>query len=153
MITNIKSKRQEMILMLVRDKSINTQEVLTHELKKLGFHVDQSTLSRDVKELGLIKTQHNGSYKYSVIQEALPVPRISSKIILSRFVKNVDYSGNIIIFKTPPGDAHAVGEAVDRMQIAGILGTVAGDNTLMAVVKKGYSTKSVFEKITKEMQR
>ncbi|MCL1895728.1 MAG: arginine repressor [Clostridiales bacterium] len=126
--------RQNKIVELISKHEIDTQEKLAELLKKSGFDVTQATVSRDIKELQLVKVQANsGQYKYS-----LPEP--AARQTADRFVKifkdtilTTAYSGNMIVVKTLTGCANAACEAIDSLEFPYILGTLAGDNTVFIV--------------------
>jgi transcriptional regulator of arginine metabolism len=127
--------RQNKILDLINVNEVDTQEKLAELLKKAGFDVTQATISRDIKELQLVKTlSPTGMYKYTVGNSI-------NKPITDRFMKifketvqTVTYSGNIIVMKTLSGCGAATGEAVDSLHFSHILGSIAGDNTVMVIV-------------------
>jgi transcriptional regulator of arginine metabolism len=138
-----KIERQKRIRELVRAEPLATQAQLQRRLREAGVRVDQATLSRDVRELGLVKVAHDGGYRYATLQEAAPPPPPQTASAAKRFVRGLDASGNLIVLQTEVGAASAVGEAVDRLGIPAILGTVAGDNTLLIVVRQGRSARRV----------
>ena len=119
-----KEKRHQAILDLVDRTNLSSQENLRKRLEKLGFEVTQATLSRDLKELHVVKTTgEDGEYKYAIMEE-IPGLQIAS----------CDVSGNLLVLHTEPGMAPAVAYRVDALRLAGILGTVAGEDTLLVVV-------------------
>lgn len=127
--------RQNKILELIKENDIDTQEMLVALLKEIGFNVTQATISRDIKELHLVKNlSASGKYKYSVA--ASTESNMSNRYlsILRDIVKNVDAAGNIIVVKTLPGCANAAAEPIDCLDLPHVIGTIAGDNTLMMVI-------------------
>jgi transcriptional regulator of arginine metabolism len=128
--------RQNKILELIGNHDIDTQEMLSDLLKESGYEVTQATISRDIKELKLIKTlAHDGTYKYAVTDG---IARAASDRYLKIFretIQAVSYSENILVIKTLSGCANAACEAIDSLGFDNVLGTVAGDNTLFLVVK------------------
>lgn len=138
-----KEKRHRAILDLVDRTSISSQEQLRKKLEKLDFEVTQATLSRDLKELHVVKTTgEDGGYKYAIMEE-MPGFEISS----------CDISGNLLVLHTDPGMASAVALRVDGLQLAGILGTVAGDDTLLVVVAEGYDPHKIRKDLWQGVQR
>ena len=133
----MKSKRHEKILELIRDHDIETQEQLLQQLQESGFNTTQATISRDIKQLRIIKELGpGGTYRYSAT--AKPVEHaFSSKlnIIFSQCVTSVDYAQNIIVIKTLPGLAQAACSALDKLDISEVLGTLGGDDTCMVVLR------------------
>jgi len=133
-----KYTRQTKILELINEKEIETQEELAKELKNAGIEVTQATISRDIKELRLIKvTSKSGKYKYGTIQESQN--SISDRLV--RIFKNsiitIEISGNLIIIKTIPGAAQICGSAIDSLQFGSIIGSIAGDDTVFIAVRDG----------------
>ena len=137
--------RQNKVLELINEHEIETQEKLCQLLKESGYDVTQATVSRDIKELQLIKTlSSSGKYKY--------VQSISSGPVSDRFVKifketikSVTPAENIIVIHTLAGCANAAGQAVDSMNIPGIVGTVAGDDTIMMVAESREVVPTLIE--------
>ena len=126
--------RQDKILEIISENEIETQDALAEKLAESGFSVTQATISRDIKELQLIKTQSaSGRYKYAQAPSASGTGNRYHKIFKNT-VSSISASGNIIVLKTLSGCANAAGEAIDSMGTDGILGTLAGDNTLFIVV-------------------
>lgn len=147
----MKSKRHEKILELIRDNDIETQEQLLQQLQECGFNTTQATISRDIKQLRIIKELGpNGTYRYSA--SAKPVEHaFSSKlnIIFSQCVTSVDYAQNIIVIKTLPGLASAACAALDSMHIETLVGTLAGDDTAFLLMKDNTSADELFQEIEK----
>ena len=138
-----KEKRHRTILDLVDRTSISSQESLRKRLLKLGFEVTQATLSRDLKELHVVKTTgEDGEFKYAIMEE-IPAFQIAS----------CDISGNLLVLHTDPGMAPAVAYRVDALRLAGILGTVAGEDTLLVVVAEGYDARKVRKNLWQGVQK
>jgi len=143
----MKTKRQKKILELIQDKIISTQEELAESLRKEGLNVTQATVSRDIKELGLIKVAiGNEVYKYALPME-VTVPENRLKFMLREFVLKYDHSENLIVLRTLPGNANAVASVLDSAQWKEVIGTVAGDDTIFLVIKPINSVQNVIEKI------
>ena len=132
----MKNARQTAILSIIEQNDIETQEELAGKLRDMGIVVTQATVSRDIKELRLLKVlSGTGGYKYATADKA---EHGLSKRFVRMFkdsVLSVDYSGNIVVLKTLSGSANVAGEAIDSMRLPEILGTMAGDNTVFAVVR------------------
>jgi transcriptional regulator of arginine metabolism len=127
--------RQSKILDIVNSHEVETQDMLVDLLKKAGYQATQATVSRDIKELQLVKTlAPSGRYKYAVSSAAEQAPSERFVTIFRETIKSVDYSGNIIVIKTLSGCANAAGEAIDTMNMGHVVGSVAGDNTLLLVI-------------------
>lgn len=127
--------RQNKILELIKENNIETQEKLVAMLRESGFNVTQATISRDIKELHLIKSlSPEGVYRYAVASNGDSNMTNRYMAILRDIVKDVNASGNLIVVKTLPGCANAAGEPIDCLGFQHVLGTVAGDNTLLMVI-------------------
>ncbi len=147
----MKSRRQMRIIELVSQNVITSQEALCEALAKDGINVTQATVSRDVKELNLVRVPSgDGRYKYALM------PGDPSLVYKDRFRRlfsdcciGIGKSGNIILVKTLSGAASAVGEAVDGLSLNGVLGTVAGDDALLVVVADGADPAEVLTNLRK----
>ena len=136
----MKSQRHAAIAKLVMNESIETQEDLARMLRSLGYSVTQATVSRDIKEMRLIKIlTPEGKYKYATVDNAESDLQDRFNRIFSSSVLSVNSSGNLIVIKTISGSANAAAEAIDSMKWPDVLGTLAGDNTVFIVVKEGRS--------------
>ncbi len=118
--------RKGAIRALVRSENIRTQKELVEHLLAHGFDCTQATVSRDIGEMGLAKSE-DGFY-------ALPED-MALKRLMTEHVRSVDEAGNLIVIKTRSGSASMVGELIDNMSIEGLVGTIAGDNTIMVAMK------------------
>ncbi len=131
-----KHSRQQAILDLVREQDIRTQTGLVAQLEARGIEVNQSTVSRDIKDLGLVKTPGtDGGYCYAVPTNTVALTERSIRI-LREFVTSVDGSGDLAVVHTDSGNAHPVAEALDRLDLDNVVGTIAGDNTLLVVLRE-----------------
>ena len=141
---NMKNNRQAMIIAIIKEQAIGTQEELGETLKIKGVLVTQATLSRDIKELGLIKIPTpEGAYRYSLPQDKTPgdVLRRARRMFADAVIA-VDYAENDIIVKTTSGNAQGVAAALDDLDWPEVVGTVAGDNTILMVIR---SKEAVFD--------
>lgn len=133
----MKTKRHAKILEIIRNQNIETQEDLSNELNKAGYRVTQATISRDIRELKLSKVPvAGGKQKYAVLDNMMN--NMSDKFV--RVFKegfiSVDRANNMVIIKTVSGMAMAVGAALDDMEFENVLGTIAGDDTIFAVLRE-----------------
>ncbi len=144
----MKNKRQEKIISLITRYEIETQEELIGMLYKEGFQVTQATVSRDIRELKLTKVlTGRGSYRYTVPSNNENGPTIKFNRALINSIVNVDYALNNIVIKTYPGLATAVATGLDSIDSHEILGCVAGDDTIIMVVKSEQSAKDISTRI------
>ena len=143
----MKSKRHRKILELIKENDIATQEELADFLRQEGFNVTQATVSRDIKELALVKVSAGGDqYKYAMPPE-VSVSESRLRFMLKEFVINYDYSENIMIIHTAPGNANAVASALDTAKWDNIIGSVAGDDTILLVIKPKEAVNKIIEKL------
>ena len=132
----MKTKRQNEIIRLIQNGDIETQEELASELRALGYKVTQATVSRDIRELRLIKVAaKGGGSKYAKPERHETAVSERLTRILSDSLVSVDFSGNLIVVKTLSGSANVAAEALDNLGWPEILGTIAGDNTIFVVTR------------------
>ena len=130
----MKKARHKKILSLISEFNIDRQEVLLEYLKNEGFKVTQATVSRDIKELKLIKVLGpNGKYKYASNKTADSPSSERYLNLIRDMVLSAASSENIVVIKTLSGCANAACEAIDSLHLDGVLGTIAGDNTIFVV--------------------
>lgn len=143
----MKQKRHTAILDLITNSEIFTQEDMAARLTQQGFQVTQATISRDIKELKLTKVPgESGVYKYAKPrgQEDSMSPQL---LILSRSVTSVNFAQNIVVIKTRAGMAQAAAAVLDALSLQEIVGTLAGDDTILCVVQDTAAAKNLTEKI------
>lgn len=142
-------KRRNKIKQIIQETEVNTQGELARLLTLEGFSVTQATVSRDIKELGLVKERGNFlKYKYAEPKNtSFIVSEEKVSTLLKTFIVSVKSSGNLIVIKTLEGHASACGMAIDKLSINGVIGSVAGDDTLLIVAEE--NSTSLVEKIIK----
>ena len=132
----MKFQRQSKILELIEKEKIDTQEELSRRLKEWGFSTTQATISRDIKELRLVKVMTpDGTYKYtaaSTENEVSMMGRIRN--IFKECVVNINCAENLVVIKTLPGLGSAAGYAVDAIHHPDVIGSIAGDDTVFVVI-------------------
>lgn len=146
----MKAKRQKAIIDLVESRDIETQEELSALLQQQGFNTTQATISRDIRELGLTKvTFDRGRHKYTYERaiERSGKTNGSYEHVLKNGIVSIDSSENIIVIKTVSGMAMAVGAAIDNISLEGIMGCIAGDDTLFLAIRKREQSKEIINSI------
>ena len=144
----MKSERQNAILDIIAKNDIGTQEDLLALLKESGFNVTQATISRDIRELKLTKiSMEDGPQKYISIRGKDPGNSDKYLRVLHDGLISCEPAQNILVLKTVSGMAMAVAAAVDSMRFSEIVGTIAGDDTIMMAVRTVDDTKALMEKI------
>ena len=131
----MKARRQALILQLLDRQPVRNQEQLRRGLRGLGVDATQATISRDIKELGLVKRAADGAYQ----RAATPQPAVATAGTMLRVIADsvteADRVQQFVVLKTPPGQANPTAIAIDRAQVAGIVGTIAGDDTILVILR------------------
>ena len=149
----MKPKRHAMILKLIAAENIETQEELATLLSAQGFNVTQATVSRDIKELRLIKVlTGEGKYKYATVEKAESDLQERFIRLFGNCVVSITSAGNLIVVKTMAGSAAVAAEAIDSMKWPEIAGSIAGDNTVFVAVREGKSVSDIIKKVQKMMK-
>ena len=142
-----RNARHLKILEIIAERPVETQEELANALVAAGFNVTQATVSRDIKELGLVKTSDGGRQRY--VRAGSKEKHYLSNIanIYRNAVLSITSAQNLVIIKTVPGGASTVGMNVDRLEEPEVLGCVAGDDTVLAVARTTESAKEIADKL------
>ncbi len=148
----MKNKRHEKILEIIKRDSICTQDDLQNALNKYGFNVTQSTVSRDIRELKLVKSRNtSGNYCYSASEQRTEQLNLNHKQIISSSVKNVDFAMNDVVIKCYSGMAQSVCVCLDNAFQNLMLGSIAGDDTIFIITHTADDAKILCEEIKKLM--
>ena len=134
-----KSQRQHKLVQYLTRHAVGSQTQLVELLAEDGIEATQATVSRDLEDLGAVKVRVPGGETVYAIPEYEPerlAPHDHLRRVLSEWVVEISKSGNLVVMRTPPGCAHVVGSALDRSALPGLLGTVAGDDTLLVVASE-----------------
>jgi len=146
--------RQNKILELIANYEIETQDKLVALLREFGYDVTQATVSRDIKELQLIKIlSSSGGYKYAVMNNTDGPVSERFRDIYRKSVISIAQSGNIVLLKALSGCANAAGEALDSLNLTHVIGSVAGDNTILLVVDNPANSDEVVETLQSMLQK
>ncbi len=149
--TMAKVQRQHRIARLLEEHAVTNQPQLVELLLEDGVVATQSTVSRDLEELGAVKVRVPGGESVYAIPEMAKdrlAPEEHLRRVLGDWVVEVSHSANLVVLRTPPGSAHVVGSAIDRAGMAGVLGTVAGDDTLLVVVSERVGGEQVARRLS-----
>ena len=146
----MKSDRQSKIIEIISKNNVETQEELVEMLNHQGYDVTQATVSRDIRELNLLKVTVDGRQKYAYInhEDGAKTNNKYMRVLREGFV-SMDMAQNILVIKTISGMAMAVAAALDAMKWNEIVGSIAGDDTLMCAIRTVEDTKLLMEKIRK----
>jgi transcriptional regulator of arginine metabolism len=143
-----RNARQQKILEIISVKEIDTQEELCAELNKLNFNVTQATISRDIKDLKLYKISGNTKkYRYACLESDDDTVSGRMKNLFRECVQTINFANNIIVIKTMRGNGSTAGTFVDSLQLKEVIGSVAGDDTLLIVVDNNENTPIIAEKL------
>ncbi len=145
-----KVQRQQLIAKIVSSQTVTSQPMLRELLKKRGIKATQATVSRDLEDLGAVKVRKVSGETIYAIPEFEPdrlSPPDQLKRVLAEWVADVQFNEPIVVIRTPPGCAHVVASALDRSRLNGLIGTVAGDDTMMCVAQSSYSAKRLAKDI------
>ena len=146
----MKTKRHSKILELISEKDISTQEDLLVYLRESGFDVTQATVSRDIKELRLVKTMvSDGKYRYPPAASDNNSDVSTKFAVFNQSAKSVDYANNMIVIKCYTGMANAACAVLDAMNHEGVVGTLAGDDTIFVLMRDEKVTVALVENIKK----
>lgn len=147
----MKAQRHALILTLIRENPIGTQEELGDLLREEGVEVTQATLSRDIKELGLTKmVMAGGCYRYALPgDKAVADVMRRAERVFEDAVVNIDYTDNLIVIKTLNGTAQGVAAALDDLEWSEVMGTIAGDDTILIIVRRREQVTAVLEQLHK----
>ncbi len=143
----MKAKRQALIREIVESQNIQTQEELADALRVHGLNVTQATVSRDIKEMHLLKVlAEDGSYRYATMDKE--EMGTSDRLIrmLADSVLELNSANNLIVIRTLSGSAHVAGEAVDSLRWPEVLGTIAGDNPILVIVRSNEEVETIIER-------
>lgn len=143
----MKNRRHDAILEIIAEKPVATQEVLISLLSERGITTTQATLSRDIQQLSLVKQRdENGVYRYT-----LPAAAVAEKNLFEETVLSVDYAMNTIVLKCRAGMAQGTCAAIDSVRHEGIVGTIAGDDTIFILVRSEADAKKLSKKFRSEI--
>ncbi len=143
----MKNRRHDIILEIIGEKPVTTQEMLIQYLAEKGIKTTQATLSRDIQHLSLVKQRdENGIYRYTLSAAA-----VAEKSIFSESVVSVDYAMNTIVLKCRAGMAQGTCAAIDSVNHEGIVGTIAGDDTIFILVRTESDAKKLCKKFKSEV--
>ena len=143
----MKAKRQALIREIVENQSIQTQEELADALAAHGMVVTQATVSRDIKEMHLLKVlSEEGGYRYATMDKSEQGMNERLIRMLADSVVDMSSANNLIVIHTLPGSAHVAGEAVDSLHWPEVLGTIAGDNTILVIVRSNEDVDGVLRR-------
>ncbi len=150
----MKNERQELLLQIVSEEIIETQEQLLEALEKRGVRSTQATISRDIKQLHLVKEPSGqGTYRYAVSAQKNHLNFADRlRTIFRQSVLSVDYAQNIVVLKTMPGLAQGAASALDGMENVGVVGSLAGDDTVLLVMRNEHGAAALCAEVKEQLR-
>lgn len=143
-----KAARQRRIVRLLEERPVGSQNELALLLRAAGYPATQATVSRDLEELGVVKVRREGQIAYALASSGnAPSPTDALSLALVASVLGIETSGNLVVVHTPPGHAHMVAGTLDASAFEGVAGTVAGDDTVLVVVREGVRARDVEQRL------
>ncbi|HVG66742.1 MAG TPA: hypothetical protein VM785_01020 [Gaiellales bacterium] len=145
--------RQRMIAELLDEHEVSTQQQLQQLLAGLGVDVTQATVSRDLDRLGVMRVRRHGRLVYALPEDEAPTDPIAQVVIALGLVRTMEASGNLAVLRTGPANAHPVAIAFDNASLPGIIGTIAGDDTIALIAREpstGNDLIQLIERLKKE---
>ncbi|HHT65820.1 MAG: arginine repressor [Caldicoprobacterales bacterium] len=150
----MKYDRHALILKIIEEKDIETQEELAAELRNYGMDITQATVSRDIKELRLVKVMgKSGIYKYAAMERN--DPDMSERLfrVFSESVISMEHANNLLVIRTIVAGAQAAASAIDSMNWPEIIGCIAGDDTILVIVRDDSMVQDVLKRFSKLMRK
>jgi transcriptional regulator of arginine metabolism len=144
----MKSRRQAIILELVDREPLQSQELLRKKLQQRGFETTQATISRDIKELGLVKRAGDGAYQRSGAETSNPETAMTAlERAAAAFLRNVERVQQLVVIRTGRGQAQALAEAIDRAQLPEEVGSIAGDDTILIIARGARAASALVKRL------
>ena len=131
----MKGSRQSVILELVASLDVTSQEQLRELLRARGIETTQATLSRDIRDLGLVKAAADGAYRLAVRRPTGADPQAAAKRAIDEYLRSFEQVEQLLVLKTDPGQAQALAIALDRSGLPDVVGTIAGDDTILVICR------------------
>ena len=149
----MKAPRQALILELIDREPLHSQEELRRRLGQRGFDATQATISRDIKEIGLVKRAGDGAYQRSGADATNPETSLAALArAAGQFLHRVDCVQQLIVLRTGRGEAQALAEAIDRAQLVEAVGTLGGEDTILVVARDGRRAKALIKRLERYIE-
>jgi transcriptional regulator of arginine metabolism len=150
--TDLKERRHRAIAQLIRANALSSQEELADRLGSLGFAATQATISRDLEQIGAVKVRRNGQLSYALAEAAPSAPSPQLASVFRDWVRSVEPAANLVVIKTPPGSAHLIGVALDNADLAEVVGTICGDDTIFVACRSDAEASALAARLERELQ-
>jgi transcriptional regulator of arginine metabolism len=144
----MKGKRHIKIREIITEREIETQDELVDALRQAGFTVTQATVSRDIKEMQLVKVAlPDGRYKYSLPADQRYNPEAKLRRALADYFGSIDYTDNLVVLKSLSGTASTIAELIDNLDWPEVMGTISGDNTILIICRSAEGSRKFVDEI------
>ncbi len=144
----MKARRQAIILELIDREALQSQELLRRRLHQRGFEATQATISRDIKELGLVKRSGDGAYQQPGVDTPNPETALTAlERAVAAFLRNVERVQQLVVIRTGRGQAQALAEAIDRAQLPEEVGSIAGDDTILVIARGARGAAALVKRL------
>jgi len=144
----MKTRRQAVLLELIDREALPSQEVLRRRLLQRGFAATQATISRDIKDLGLVKRSGDGAYQRPGAEVVNPETALAAlERSAAEFLRNIERVQQLVVVRTGRGQAQALAEALDRARLPEVVGTIAGDDTILLVARGGRGAAALVKRL------
>src|SRR6476659_348896 len=144
----MKARRQTAILDLIAERDVTSQEQLRELLKSRGFGATQATLSRDIRDLGLVKSAADGAYRLSPVRPAELDPESAVRRAIDEYLRTFEQVEKLLVLKTNPGQAQALAIVLDRSGLPDVVGTIAGDDTILVICRSAAHAAAFADRLT-----
>jgi transcriptional regulator of arginine metabolism len=146
--SGMKARRQALILEMIDREALHSQELLARRLQQRGFEVTQATISRDIRELGLVKRAGDGAYQRPGADTLDPETALTAlERAAGEFLRNVERVQQLVVIRTGRGQAQALAEALDRARLPDVVGTIAGDDTILVIARGGRAAAALVRQL------
>jgi transcriptional regulator of arginine metabolism len=149
----MKASRQTAILDLIAERDVTSQEQLRELLKDRGIETTQATLSRDVRDLGLVKSAADGAYRLSPARPAEVGPEGAVRRAVDEYLRTFEQVEQLLVLKTNPGQAQALAIVLDRSGLTDVVGTIAGDDTILVICRSSSHASAFADRLTGARRR
>jgi len=144
----MKGRRQAVILELIDREPLHSQELLRRRLHQRGFEATQATISRDIKDLGLVKRAGDGAYQRSGVEATNPETALAAlERAANTFLRSVERVQQLVVVRTGRGQAQALAEAIDRAQLVEEVGSIAGDDTILIIARGARAATALVKRL------
>jgi transcriptional regulator of arginine metabolism len=144
----MKTRRQATILELIEHEPLGSQELLRRRLRQQGFEATQATISRDIKDLGLVKRSGDGAYQLAGVESQNPETALAAlERTVAEFLRSVERVQQLVIIRTGRGHAQVLAEALDRARLPEAVGTIGGDDTILVIARGGRGAAALVKRL------